>query len=56
MVIFAVSLSIGLGLQLTPEALQHVPGTLKILLTSGLLPAAALAILLNLLIPQEAAH
>jgi NCS2 family nucleobase:cation symporter-2 len=56
MVIFAVSLSIGLGLQLTPEALQHVPSTLKILLTSGLLPAAALAILLNLLIPQEAAR
>lgn len=53
MVIFAVSLSLGLGLQLVPEALQHVPGTLKILLTSGLLPAAVIAICLNLMIPQE---
>jgi hypothetical protein len=40
MVIFAVSLSVGLGLQLEPEALQHLPKTAQILLTSGLLPAA----------------
>jgi len=40
MVIFAVSLSVGLGLQLEPTALQHLPRTLQILLTSGLLPAA----------------
>jgi NCS2 family nucleobase:cation symporter-2 len=53
MVIFAVSLSVGLGLQLVPEALQHMPGTAKILLTSGLLPSAALAIILNLILPQE---
>jgi len=53
MVILAVSLSIGLGLQLEPQALQHVPGTLKILLTSGLLPAAALAIILNLALPED---
>lgn len=53
MVIFAVSLSVGLGLQLVPEALQHLPKTAQILLTSGLLPAAALAILLNLLLPEE---
>ncbi|MCL4675102.1 MAG: purine permease, partial [Pararhodobacter sp.] len=53
MVIFAVSLSIGLGLQLEPSALQHLPGTLQILLTSGLLPAAALAVILNLLLPEH---
>ncbi len=53
MVIFAVSLSVGLGLQLEPSALQHLPGTLQILLTSGLLPAATLSIALNLLLPQE---
>jgi len=51
MVIFAISLSLGLGLQLEPEALQHLPQTLKILLTSGLLPAAGLAIFLNLVLP-----
>jgi xanthine permease len=55
MVIFAVSLSIGLGLQLEPGALQHVPETLRVLLTSGLLPAAFLAITLNLLLPPELA-
>jgi NCS2 family nucleobase:cation symporter-2 len=53
MLIFAVSLSIGLGLQMVPDALQHLPGTAKILLTSGLLPAAFLAIILNLLLPEE---
>jgi len=53
MVIFAISLSVGLGLQLAPDALQHLPATLKILMTSGLLPAAVIAITLNLLLPEE---
>ncbi len=53
MVIFAISISVGLGLQLVPEALQHMPGTAKVLLTSGLLPAAFIAIILNLVLPQE---
>lgn len=55
MVIFAISLSLGLGLQLVPEALQHAPSTLKMLLTSGILPAAFIAIVLNLLLPEELA-
>lgn len=53
MVIFAISISIGLGLQLVPGALQHVPGTMKVLLASGLLPAAFIAIVLNLVLPEE---
>ena len=53
MVIFAVSLSVGLGLQLEPTALQHLPRTLQILLTSGLLPAAGLSIILNLVLPED---
>jgi xanthine permease len=53
MVIFAISLSIGLGLQLAPETLQHLPETAKVLMTSGLLPAAVISIVLNLLLPQE---
>lgn len=53
MVIFAVALSVGLGLQLEPNALQHLPATAKVLMTSGLLPAAAIAIILNLIIPEE---
>jgi NCS2 family nucleobase:cation symporter-2 len=55
MVIFAISLSLGLGLQLEPGALQHLPGTVKILATSGILPAALIAIVLNLILPEELA-
>ncbi|UYV36975.1 purine permease [Rhodobacteraceae bacterium D3-12] len=53
MVIFATSLSLGLGLQLVPEALQHLPRTAQVLLTSGLLPSAGLAIVLNLILPEN---
>jgi NCS2 family nucleobase:cation symporter-2 len=53
MVIFAIALSIGLGLQLEPNALQHMGATARVLLTSGLLPAAAIAIVLNLILPEE---
>jgi xanthine permease len=53
LVIFSVSLSIGLGLQLVPEALQHMPKTAQVLLSSGLLPAAFLAIILNLILPDQ---
>ncbi|MGI9478832.1 MAG: uracil-xanthine permease family protein [Hyphomicrobiaceae bacterium] len=53
MVIFAISLSIGLGLQQVPQALQHMPETARILLTSGLLPAAFMAIVLNLGLPAQ---
>lgn len=53
MVIFAVAVSFGFGLQLEPEALQHLPPTAKTLLTTGLLPAAFISIVLNLLLPPE---
>lgn len=53
MVIFAVAVSFGFGLQLEPEALQHLPPTAKTLLTTGLLPAAFISIALNLLLPPE---
>jgi NCS2 family nucleobase:cation symporter-2 len=53
MVIFAIALSIGLGLQLDPKAVQYLPDTLRILMTSGLLPAAVIAIVLNLILPEE---
>ncbi|WP_232495313.1 nucleobase:cation symporter-2 family protein [Novosphingobium kaempferiae] len=51
MLIFGVSLSLALGLQLEPTALQHLPETARILLGSGVLPAAVTAVLLNLLVP-----
>ena len=53
LIIFAVALSVGLGLQLEPGALQHLPRTWQILLTSGLLPSAFIAIVLNLALPHD---
>jgi xanthine permease len=53
MMIFGVSLSLGLGLLQAPEAMQHLNGTLKALLGTGLLPAAVCAIVLNLLVPES---
>ena len=53
MVIFAIALSLGLGLQLEPGALQYLPSTLKVLATSGILPAALIAIVLNLVLPEN---
>lgn len=55
MVIFAIALSLGLGLQLEPNALQYLPQTLQVLATSGILPAALIAIVLNLVLPQDLA-
>jgi len=53
MVIFAIAISLGLGLMLEPSALQHMPATAKALMSTGLLPAAFVAIVLNLLMPEE---
>ena len=53
MVIFAIALSLGLGLQLEPKALQYLPEAVKVLATSGILPAALIAIVLNLVLPEE---
>ncbi len=62
MVIFAIALSVGLGLQLEPGAVAGLKfaladgssnDTLYILMTSGLLPAAFIAIVLNLLLPED---
>ena len=53
MIIFAVSLALGLGLQLVPDAMAFLSDTMRILLTSGILPAAVIAIVLNLILPEE---
>ena len=54
MLIFGASISIGLGLQLEPSAVQHLPPIATMLLTSGVLPAALLAIVMNLMLPRAA--
>jgi NCS2 family nucleobase:cation symporter-2 len=53
MVIFAISISIGLGLMLEPLALQHLPNSVKPLMSNGLLPAAVISIVLNLAVPEH---
>ena len=53
MIIFALALSLGIGYQQEPGVLQHLPETAAILLSTGLLPAAFIAIFLNLLLPEE---
>ena len=53
--VFGVSLSLALGLRLEPAAAMYLPETLRILVTSGVLPAAVLAIVRNLVLPHETA-
>lgn len=57
MAIVAISLGVGLGLQAVPNAVQFMPETAQILLTSGLLPSAFLAMLLHQILPNpEESH
>ena len=53
MIIIAVSLAFGLGLNLVPTAVQYLPGVVKVLATSAVAPTALMAIVLNLVLPQE---
>ncbi|WP_299400886.1 nucleobase:cation symporter-2 family protein [uncultured Roseobacter sp.] len=53
MVIIAVSLAAGLGLNLVPTAVQYLPGVVKTLATSAVAPTALVAIVLNLALPDE---
>jgi len=52
MLIFGVALSISIGLQLEPEAINRLPETARIVLSSGVLPAALVAVILNLVVPN----
>jgi len=54
MMILATSMSVGLGLQAVPKSMQHLPDTLGMLMTSGLLPVAVLAVVMNLILPEDA--
>ena len=56
MMIFAVALTIGFGLQVEPKAVQYLPDTLRIIMVSGLLPAAFISIILNLILPEDNLH
>ena len=56
MLIFGVALSVSVGLELEPATVGHLPETLRILLTSGVLPAAIIAVILNLVVPNPIAQ
>jgi NCS2 family nucleobase:cation symporter-2 len=51
MLIFGVALSISIGLELEPDAINRLPETLRIVMTSSVLPAALIAVTLNLIVP-----
>lgn len=55
MLIFGVALSASVGIELEPEAVNRLPEALQIMLTSGVLPAAVIAIVLNLVVPDRRA-
>jgi len=53
MLILATSMSVGIGLQQVPMSMQHLPENLERLMTSGLVPIAVIAVVLNLVLPQD---
>lgn len=53
MIIIAVSLAFGLGLNLVPTAVQYLPGVINTLATSAVAPTAIMAIALNLILPKD---
>ena len=56
LLILALSLSFGIGMSLLPQFVAHIPDfgiKLKLLLTTGLIPAGLLAFILNATFPKK---
>jgi xanthine permease len=53
MIILAVSLGLGLAVELRPDALQYFPQELKSFLGSGLISGGLMALILNLIFPEN---
>ena len=53
MLIMAVSVGIGVGLNLVPEVTAMMPQSVSICMTSGVIPASVLAIALDLFMPER---
>ena len=53
MMILALSMAVGVGLQQVPMSMQHLPEHVARLMTSGLVPIAVLAVVLNLVLPMD---
>ena len=53
MIIISFTLTVGLGLNLVPTVDQHLPGIWKTLATSVVAPTAFLAVIMNLVLPED---
>ena len=53
LIIIAVSLSMGLGVTLVPDILQHMPDLVKSVFSSGISTGGIFAIFLNIIIPRK---
>ncbi len=53
MLIIALSLGAGLGISLVPESIQYFPHQLQVMLRTGIIQAAFLAIALNQVLPES---
>ncbi len=51
MLVMAISLGIGVGFNLVPDVMGQMPKTVSICMTSGVIPASILAIVLDLVLP-----
>lgn len=51
--IFAISLSIGLGVTFHPDISNHLPAAIQVLFSSGVAVGAIIAVFLNLVLPKE---
>lgn len=53
MLIIAISMGLGVGMNIVPEVTQQLPINMQIALTSGVVPAAVTAIFLNIVLPES---
>ena len=52
MLIIAISLGIGIGLNVVPEAVSSLPNNFQLFLTSGVVPASIISIVLSYVLPE----
>jgi NCS2 family nucleobase:cation symporter-2 len=53
LVILAVAVGLGLGVEVRPEILRHLPNAVRTFLGSGLITGGLTALLLNLALPER---
>ncbi len=53
MVILAVAIGLGLGVELRPDVLQGFPGGLRTFFGTGLVTGGLVALMLNLVFPER---